>query len=103
MTNGPIEFLGEEFVDEKPHSEFGGGDGLIQGGDHEQTAGESHGIVVRAGRRVLSSREQWTGEADGEDGVVVDPLTGLEVKEENVVDGSTARLSDIFQAKLTDG
>lgn len=106
MSSGPIEFLGEESRDDMPHSEYGGGAGLVQTdpeGERRQTAGESLGMMARAGRRVLSPREAWTGEADGEDGVVVDPHTGLAVDEDNNMAGEGVKLSEVVQSKLVDG
>lgn len=95
MTNGPIEFLGEVFVDQKPDSEFGGAAGLIQPDDvgearadgmkigHELTPSEVAQVMARRAAVPLSSREAWTGESDsGEE--VWDPATGRMVRDEEL-------------------
>lgn len=98
MTNGPIEFMGEEPGHDVPLSEYGGDDGLIQpeqpgilkgdpaaSGGHVLTddAGdvqrvhEKSSIAGRAAMQNGSLREQVTGVADSEE--IVDPLTGRQV------------------------
>jgi hypothetical protein len=98
MSNGPIEFMGEEAGHDVPHSEYGGDDGLIQpeqtgvlrgdpaaSGGHMLTddagergiVGEKAGIAARVAMAPLSSREQMTGEADDEE--LVDPVTGRQI------------------------
>lgn len=95
MTNGPIEYLGETFVDEKPDSEYGGSGGLLQPDNvgealsdgmkigHELTPSERAGVMARRANVGLSSREAWTGESDyGEE--IVDPATGRALTDEEV-------------------
>lgn len=98
MSNGPIEFMGEEPGHDVPHSEYGGDDGLIQpeqpgvlrgdpaaSGGHMLTddagergiVGEKAAIAARVAGKPLSPREQVTGEADDED--LIDPVTGRSI------------------------
>lgn len=112
MTNGPIEFLGEEPLHEVGETEFGGVDGLIQparddgaflgspeskGGHADLYSSEVNTVMSRRARMPLVGREQVDGvSADGE--AVVDPVTGREVPADRMEDGLSARLSDIKPA-----
>lgn len=98
MSNGPIEFMGEEPGHDVPATEYGGDDGLIQPeqpailrGDPSASGGhilsddagdvqrvyEKNSIAVRTAMQNGSLREQLTGEADNEE--IVDPVTGRQV------------------------
>lgn len=109
MTNGPIEFMGEENRPRRPATEFGGEDGLIQpekpealkgdpaaSGGHgpdSLTPSELNGMMARQAGVPLVGLEQTTGvSASGE--VVIDPVTGREVPLDRIEDGLSAKLSD---------
>jgi hypothetical protein len=114
MSNGPIEFLGEEFREVLPATEYGGIEGLIQGDSgllsaadgmpirHDLTAGEIRGIMTRAaGVPVdINDRNQKEMEAllslevrDPHTGRALDPddknkdVTGKSGREQGLADG----------------
>lgn len=114
MTTGPIEFLSDAGpAHEHPATEYGGADGLIQpakdeilSGDPEasgghsvmgsqaEVQGERSSMAMRAAMAPLSLREQKTGEAD-QQGVMVDPATGMQVPQDWAVDGESGKPSDL--------
>lgn len=112
MSNGPIEFLGEEPVHEVPRTEFGGADGLIQpeddtilpggveasgghrlDGDSREVIGERSAIMARAAREPVSGEAGRTGVDP--DQTVVDPVSGRFLADSLSEDGLSARLSDL--------
>lgn len=116
MSDGPIEFMGEEAGHDVPSTEFGGADGLIQpedgtvlrgdpgaSGGHRITedagkreyVSEKLQIAARVGMSPLSMREQITGIADDEE--IVDPHTGRAVGQGayKKASGERGELSDL--------
>lgn len=100
MSSGPIEFLGDGEDRSVPVSEYGGGDGLIQGdsgvlarGDgmplrHELSASEIRDVMTRAASEPLGVEVTARNEAEVaslyED--IIDPATGraLEPDDRNI-------------------
>lgn len=110
MSNGPIEFMGERFVDEKEPSEYGGKAGLIQPSPeevgleaadgmpigHVLEPSEVSGVMRRAAGVPLEGAAQYEEDpyVDG----VVDPASGRVLADDEVgedVTGHGGQLSDL--------
>lgn len=89
MTEGPIDFLGEDRHVDVGETEFGGGPGLVQGRDHVPSSSEVRGMAVRANpvyeTTLVDGREVTQVVADSPG---VDPVTGREVTDEMLVTAS---------------